>query len=256
MISSVRLAVFWTLALHVYFWIKLLVPILNPRSFDAALWNLDRTIFFGMSPNIFFLNLFSAPALIRLMDWIYANLFFAAVVLSFPFFTTMTSERIRFAYATSGAVLWIGGSWMYLAVPSLGPAFRYPDVWGDVFRLFHESRYWQYRLLQNYFMVVDLRHGVINPKLDIMLGVAAFPSMHVAFQTFVALWVRRFSPRVSLFFFLLLTATFLGSIITGWHYLIDSLAGLAWGGLCYLGAIWVFRLSRRARRTTSADVAT
>ena len=77
---------------------------------------------------------------------------------------------------------------------------------------------------------------MLNPKLDIMLGVAAFPSMHVAFQTFVALWVRRFSPRVSLFFFLLLTATFLGSIVTGWHYLIDSLARAGLGRIVLPGS--------------------
>ena len=80
--DTLRLAVFAGLWMHTYGWIKLMIPLLHPRMFDQQLWNLDRTIFFGYSPNVFLVTIFSAPAVLRTIDWTYANVFFASLTIT------------------------------------------------------------------------------------------------------------------------------------------------------------------------------
>jgi hypothetical protein len=47
----------------------------------------------------------------------------------------------------------------------------------------------------------------------------------------VTLWMR---GRWRLLFGVITLIIFLGSIITGWHYLIDSIAGIILAVICYL----------------------
>lgn len=63
-------------------------------------------------------------------------------------------------------------------------------------------------------------------------GGLAFPSTHVAVAV-VAGWFagRRFFPERSLLFFLWATAVALSTVICGYHYPIDVVAGLATGGV-------------------------
>jgi hypothetical protein len=38
---------------YAYFWLKVSVPLVNPRLFDGKLWQLDRLLHLGLSPSIF-----------------------------------------------------------------------------------------------------------------------------------------------------------------------------------------------------------
>jgi membrane-associated phospholipid phosphatase len=55
----------------------------------------------------------------------------------------------------------------------------------------------------------------------------------VAFEMLVYLWMRRVSKLGSIAFAVCVILIFLGSVITGWHYLIDSIAGMALAVGCY-----------------------
>ena len=70
------------LFIHAYGWIKLAVPLLHARLFDQELWNLDAKLLGGHSPNEFVLTLFSAPAVLRAIDWSYANIFYVSLVIA------------------------------------------------------------------------------------------------------------------------------------------------------------------------------
>src|SRR5207245_4585992 len=127
--DTVRLIVFGILSVQTYGWIKLTIPLLHPRLFDQELWNLDQNIFFAHSPNIFFLDLFSGPLALRFFDWTYANLFIASINIASMFFLSDPERRIRIGFMNSNTLMWIVGAWLYLLVPSLGPAYRFPEVW-------------------------------------------------------------------------------------------------------------------------------
>lgn len=230
--DTVRIALAGVFTVMVYGWIKLLVPVFHTRLFDQQLAVVDRAICGGFSPTFFLLNVFSNPRALWFFDSAYTRIFFVSLPIAFTFFLSHPSRRIRIAFTTGNAVLWISGAWLYLAVPSLGPAFAFPDVWLAHGRDLPITNMFQAKLMHNYQNVLKFRHG-LNPPVTFMFGVAAFPSLHVGFQAFVFLWMRRLWIYGQLVFGLFLLFIFLGSMITGWHYLIDGLAAFVIAGLCY-----------------------
>ncbi|MDQ6800648.1 MAG: phosphatase PAP2 family protein [Acidobacteriota bacterium] len=221
--DSVRIILFSALSVHVYGWIKLSVPLLHPQLFDSELWSIDRSIFLGHSPNIFFLDLFSTS--LRFFDWTYANVFIASLNIASIYFLSERDERLRIGFANSNTLMWLAGAWLYMLIPSLGPAYRFPSVWLPLSAMLTNTQQLQRVLMNNY------QHVLHNQQVNILLGIAAFPSLHVAFGVLVTLWMR---GRWRLLFGLITLIIFLGSVITGWHYLIDSIAGAVLAVVCYL----------------------
>ena len=238
--DCVRIILFSALSVHVYGWIKLSVPLLHPQLFDSELWNADRAIFFGHSPNIFFLNLFSTS--LRFFDWTYANVFIASINVASAYFLSDPDERLRLGFMNSNTLMWISGAWLYMLIPSLGPAYRFPSVWLPLSAMLGNTQQLQRILMTNY------QHVLHNQQVNILLGIAAFPSLHVAFEMLVTLWLR---GRWRLLFAVITLIIFLGSVITGWHYLIDSLAGVLLALICYL----VIAIPQRRKTLTPANAA-
>jgi hypothetical protein len=233
-VDTLRLIVFGALVVVVYGWIKLVVPIYHPRLFDPQLWELDRALLFGIAPTTFVLDLFGARWFLRVIDWSYANIFFVSASIAFAWVLSHPERRIRIAFANGNALLWIGGGWLYLLVPSLGPAFRFPDVWLAQAEGLRLTQGLQAILMRNYQNVIRAAGGnAITEPIRIIFGIGAFPSLHVAFQMYVFLWARRVWRAGQVLFGVFVFVIFLGSMITGWHYLIDSLAGLLMAYLSY-----------------------
>jgi hypothetical protein len=250
--DSLRLLVFATILADSYSWVKLTMPVIHPVLFDRALWDLDRTLFFGYSPNIFFLSLFSPHAVLRVVDWCYANVFLASLTVAFAFFLSAPSRRIRVGFMSGMNILWMTGAWLYMLIPSLGPAYYFPDVWfayGDALK---RTQFLQATLMRNYQNFLRVRAGG-NEAVNILLGIAAFPSMHVGFQTFAFLWFRRLWLSGQVIFGIFVLFIFLGSIITGWHYLIDAYAGLLLAAVAYGVTARIFRIGEweRLRRAVA-----
>lgn len=232
--TSVRLTAATTVALYTYGYPKLLLPFIASGNYDGILWKIDRAIFFGLSPNVFFLNLFSASTLLRTIDWSYANVFFATMAVAFPIVVSLPHSRIRVAYVTGYLLLWMIGIWGYYLLPALGPCYAFPEVWQELRDHLPASRYWQRALLQNYRLVLEAKEtGAFPSGINIAYGIAAFPSLHVAVQFYVALWMRHIYRPFALLWDLFTALIFIGSIVTGWHYMVDSLAGLLLGWICY-----------------------
>lgn len=245
------LMLFVTLVLLMVFYggLKVMVPLLNQRSFDELFWNIDSLLFLGLSPNVLFVNLLDQSPLLRFIDWGYGYLFFFSVLISFPLFLPHTDERLRVSFITANVLLWSAGAWLYLALPSLGPAYRFYEVWDAVRQQFPVSMYWQKHLFDNYQMVLKIPEGTIDPRFSVFKGVGAFPSLHVGFQTLFALYLGTLSRGAGFVAWLLVFVTFLGSVVTGWHYLVDSIAGL-------LLALAIFLLMSRVVLPLRADAPT
>jgi hypothetical protein len=245
--DSARLIVSGALMVHTYFWIKLMMPILHQRMFDAELWEIDRAIFFGMSPTVFFLNLFSDPLPLRFIDWSYARIFFVSMTVAFAFFLSAPSRRLRAAFSTGNGLMWLGGAWLYVSVPSLGPAFRFPEVWLEHSQSLKLTQWMQALLVRNLQRVMALGTPNAGEGPQLMFGIAAFPSLHVAFQTFAFLWMRRLWIYGQIVFGVFALIIVIGSVVTGWHYLIDGVAGALLATVSYLAAVRIYRM-RRWRR--------
>jgi hypothetical protein len=238
LVASAVLVLCAGLTVHAYAYLKLLVPLINPASFDEALWTIDRWLFFGLSPNVFLLTLFSEPALLRAIDWSYGKLYFP-VMLAFPaFFLSLRSNRLRFAIGSGFAGLWLAGAWLYLLLPSLGPCYAFSKLWDASREMLPTSHLAQIYLMDNYTKVLRIPQGMTG--MNAVLGIAAFPSLHVAAQLYIALWVRRLAPSLGFPLLLTVAVLFVGSIVTGWHYMVDSVAGLAmaWGAYRLTALAW------------------
>jgi PAP2 superfamily len=243
--DTVRLLFFGTLMVHVYGWIKLTVPLFHPRLFDQQLWDLDRHLFFGLSPNVFFLDLFSNRHVLAAIDWSYASIFFGSLAIAFGFFLSAPSRRLRIAFITGNSAMWIVGAWLYMAVPSLGPAYGFPDLWFAHSQILGKTQYFQGILLRNYQNVLKIR--TTGASVNVLYGIGAFPSLHVGFQAYVLLWMRKLWTYGEIVFGIFVLVIFLGSMVTGWHYMIDGLAGAALAVASYWGASRAFRIRKWLR---------
>ena len=232
--DTLRMTLFTALWLHAYTWIKLSTPILHPGLFDQQLWDFSRAISFGYSPTIFLVTLFSAPALMRFFDASYATILFPALSIVPSFVFSMPERRVRIAFMNSNTLLWLVGGWLYVAIPSLGPAYRFPEVWLPLAPYLTHTQQVQRLLIANY-RAVQISVRASSEPINIFFGVAAFPSLHVGFQVLAFFWMRQLT-RWGTVFALLALFTFIGSVVTGWHYVIDGVAGglLAWA--CYAAA--------------------
>src|SRR5439155_14589305 len=148
----------------------------------AELWNFDRAMFAGHSPNIFFLSLFSTS--LRFFDWTYAYVFIASIYIATAYFLSAEDSRLRINFMNANTLMWIVGAWLYVLVPSLGPAYRFPSVWLPLSAMLTNTQQLQRLLMTNY------QHVLHNQAVNIFFGVAAFPSLHVAFEFLVWLWMR------------------------------------------------------------------
>ena len=230
--DTLRLVIGGAIVIVAYGWLKLTVPIYHQRLFDPELWELDRLLFLGIAPTTFLLDAFGAPFFLRAIDWAYANIFVVSAFVAFAWVFSHPERRIRVAFANGNAMLWITGAWLYLLIPSLGPALRFPEVWFAHSETLRVTQTLQALLMRNYNNVLRAWNGVaITEPIRIVFGVGAFPSLHVAFQMYVFLWTRRIWRAGQLLFGIFVFVIFLGSLITGWHYLVDSLFGL---GMAYL----------------------
>lgn len=228
---SVRLLLATAVAVHIYVWIKSMLPILNPRLYDAILWELDRRLFFGASPNVLSLYLFRQPGVLQTIDFAYGLIFAGTLLGGMALFFSCRSDRQRIAFATGYSCLWLAGAWLYLILPSLGPCYVFPEVWKPFVQWLPASILTQQALWENRQMVPLIAHGLIPQDFNLQAGIAAFPSLHVGLQAFAALWAARLWRFLRLAAYLSVAVVFVGSIVTGWHYLIDSAVGLilGWG---------------------------
>jgi hypothetical protein len=236
--DTLRIFIGMSLLTETYGWIKLLVPIVHRRLFDRQLFDLDQKLFFGMSPSIFFLQLFSQPAFLHFIDAAYAYFFIGGMVIAFAFFFSIPGRRVRMTFMTSSTVMWLVGAWLYVLIPSLGPAYRFPDIWFAYSADLARTQATQVLLMRNYNAVIRTAAGG-EGKVLLAFGIAAFPSLHVATQTLIAIWMgKAWRPGAAIFaaaaFFV-----FIGSMITGWHYLIDGIAGAALAFGSYAAARWI-----------------
>ena len=211
-----------------YSWLKVFIPHLNRWVTDPLLATLDMKLHLGINPNRFLIELFPYPALLRGVDVYYAGFVFS-MGFGFALLASALDPRERARFAAGFALLWIAASWLYVALPSLGPCYVFPDDYAAVRAHLPLQAETQRLLIEQYRVVTSgMKPGT---SLNAVFGIAAMPSLHVAAQAFLAFAARKRLPRLSLLFGVCSVLTFFGSLITGWHYAVDGYAGflLAWG---------------------------
>lgn len=234
-----------------YTWTKLFLPAFGGMLWDERLAAFDVKFHLGINPNVFALAIFeSGPKwAAKALDLYYAGFVYTMLVGVAWFLADLRRSR-RLAFAFSLALLWSAGLLGYVAMPTLGPAFAVHDLGRQIAAVFPLAAQLQKALAANYTQVLFL---LDNPGKDVLVtpgfGVAAMPSLHVAGHAFLFLWAYLIGSRLRAVLLAMTILTFLGSVATGWHYAVDSWAGLL---LAIVAGLVAQGLLRRAREKAPA----
>jgi hypothetical protein len=220
-----------------YFWVKVSVPLINPRLWDDALWRLDAWLHFGISPTVFVVNLFAGTPLVLVLDFWY-DLWLWSVFYTLAFWTASLDPRFRCRFLLSSVLLWTLGSWLYMAVPALGPVYLTPQSFAAVTNDLPAAGRLQESLWENYQRMLEGRRGRGLNRFRPTHGVASMPSLHVGAHFLFFLWARRRARPLALPFALATALTFAGSVLTGWHYAVDGYAGMLLAWFCFRISCW------------------
>jgi membrane-associated phospholipid phosphatase len=116
---------------------------------------------------------------------------------------------------------WVLGTISYYALPTLGPGFRYVQLYYPELPVTPSGR-----LMAT---LADTRHQVITGTVeDAVQSVAGFASLHCAITLLVALMVQYTIQikwlKIAVWVNFAVTAT--ATLYFGWHYIADDVAGI------------------------------
>ena len=222
-----------SLVYYGHVWLKVIVPFLNPQLLDGSLARLDAAIHFGLNPGPFALGLFPWPFFLRAIDAYYAAFVPLTVAGMAWFLTAPVASRAGPLRGGLRASLARGSLDLRRRSRPSAPATstrrttprRRPDLPLQVATQ---------KLLMNHYRTL-LGAAAQNETIRILpvLGIGAMPSLHVAAHAFLALFARKRSRPLFIFFAAATVLTFYGSLVTGWHYAVDGYAGLLLAVLCW-----------------------
>lgn len=229
-LDLVRMLIWIGLTVYGYAWLKVFVPLMNPRSYDSLLYQIDNFVHFGLNPNRFLIALFPYPWFLQFLDFEY-TMYHRTVIGGLCWFLVASTRSERYRFVGAYSLLWLMGSWLYLAAPSLGPCYTLSGDYVEVKKSMPEIAEFQDLLIRHYFSLRQPKGHEISMAIP-AFGVAAFPSLHIAAQCFLAFWARRRNRLLFVAFVVLAFFTFIASLISGWHYAIDDYAAVAMAYLC------------------------
>lgn len=242
MVMTLRLWLAIIAFTYTYFWLKVCVPLVNHKVWDPFLWRLDTVVHGGFSPSLFLIAITRGTILMRLLDHWY-GLWLPSVSLGIAFFIASPGAKVRRRFVLSCVLIWVLGAWLYVAMPALGPVYAFPYPWQEVLKEMPSAEGGQQLLQENYRKVLAGRTGVLR-QFNPTRGIAAMPSLHVGVHWMLMLWLRRYARPLFLPAVIATVLTFLGSIVTGWHYAVDGYVGIGLGQLSY----WVAMRTERRKR--------
>lgn len=208
---------------------KLLIPILNPFSWDELFMKADKILHFGNHPYVLIDAAIGSPHVIIFLNIVY-NLWFAAV---WGFWAWLGlkdhSSTYRMRFMIAFILVWsVGGSLLAIIFSSAGPCYyglvgNSPDIYeplmsalGDVNKDFP---LWAIATQQNLW-------NSYTGENQVFLGISAMPSMHNGVIDLVAIASFYYNRFLGWCMSIYATLIFIGSVALGWHYAIDGYAGL------------------------------
>jgi hypothetical protein len=230
--------------------IKTMLPHLKLYDWDVRLAAIDRMLHGGMDPGPALANLLGPDVAAAIDRFYFDGWALALVGISFWAALSVKHAHLRRRYFITFCASWIIlGNVAAGIFLSGGPAF-YEGLTGDSTRFseFLAGIDGRAAELRSYLWSL---HSTGN--MDLGTGISAFPSMHVAFATLVALFLSSVSRGLGLAGLAFLVAVQLGSVLLGWHYAIDGYASIAATAvLWWLAGRWPLALAVQGRRSRAA----
>jgi hypothetical protein len=221
--------------LTLYTNLKVRIPFINSTVGDPSFIALDRAMF-GNLPAVIERWFQHSPAVQAYFTKVYMHDYMWMVVLAFIFYVRRDRFSLRWLFA-SVTLVYILGVLITMLYPSYGPCFLEPGRFGT-----------QANLAGFYDLSVKTVHAEGAFRAAAFMGIAAFPSLHVAHMVILVMIAWRTFPLYSLWMVWMTTATTIATIGFGWHYIADALGGLV---LAVLVTELLYRYYRRAPKATA-----
>ncbi|HKX91806.1 MAG TPA: phosphatase PAP2 family protein [Sphingomicrobium sp.] len=229
-------AVLIALQMAVLAWTKIMLPIASPFWADPLLADIDRALF-GSDPWLLAnASLGSAGAMIDQIYVSWAPIKFATTIILLLASESAAKSRAMIAYFLMMALTAIG----QYSMSSAGPIF-YADLgFGPRFE----------QLPVHYWVEVAkayLWHDYLRAGGDIGGGISAMPSLHVAAAVWIALVWNSFDRRIGAVGVVYASIILFGSVLLGWHYFVDGIAGILITLVAWAAAPWLAKPFLRTR---------
>lgn len=219
------------LQMAVLSWTKIMLPIASSFWADPLLANIDHALF-GADPWTLTNAVFGpvAPLIDRLyITW--APFKFATTIILLLCPEGRTKSRAIVAYFLMMSITAIGQYALASAGPifyanlGFGPRFEHLPIqpWVETTRMY-------------------LWHDYLHAGGDIGGGISAMPSLHVAAACWIALVWNAFDRRLGVLGLAYALVILIGSVMLGWHYVVDGLAGIGITGLAWVVAPRIVRV--------------
>jgi hypothetical protein len=192
--------------------LKVHIPNINPRVFDAELWAIDRAVHLGLEParvaSLPLLHLLAAP-----IDYLYIA-WYAVKILFLVHFVFFAPRRQAYWFLTCWVLLWGSGIALAILVPSFGPCYTHPQLYASLPT--PQAHQLQGDLMTGYRAIMSGQ-----TMAETYGGIAAFPSMHVGQAV---LWTLFSIGHRTLFRIMAVYSAIVlfGSFYLGWHYAVDG----------------------------------
>jgi hypothetical protein len=245
-VSGIALIMLFEVFFSLFVSFKKYYPAFVPFYADPALSALDRTLHFGQQPWEWMAPLLSSPAAVYGIDFFYALWFAVKFLFLLWLGFSLKKPEVRATFFLTYFISWILlGTIVALAVSSAGPCYFdvvYKDLanpYGaqmDMLRALHEN----HKLVAVRFQQ-DLWNNYINDRDDIVTGISAFPSMHVAVALMYLLAARVYSRGLAFVFLFYFVVVQIGSVLLGWHYAVDGYFSVGAILLLWAATSWFVR---------------
>lgn len=217
--------------------VKNMLPHIQDFGWDPLLADIDRAMHGGVDPGPLLMRVVPVPLRLA-VDYVYAVVW-GMLLIGVPVWAAISTRHahLRFRFFATFLLSWtLLGSLMAGFFMSAGPVY-FGHVAGDAarFGVFGTNTTGAAPEIQS-FLWAQFTSG------DVALGsgISAFPSMHLAAATTIALYLGAVSPALGLAGAAFVAIIQFGSVLLGWHYAIDgyvsiTAAALFWWACGRLG---------------------
>jgi len=236
------------LQIGVLTWTKTMLPIASSFWADPLLASMDHAIFHA-EPWRVAQSLFgwAEPLIDKVyISWVPVKLVTLILLVALP--ESRAKTQALLSYFILMAMVAIG---QYL-LPSAGPTFYAQIGFGGRFAALPTEPW--VATVKSYLWQDYLRGG---GKLG--TGISAMPSLHVAIALWVALVLRAYLPSFSIIGFAYCVIILIGSVLLGWHYVVDGIAAIgitlvAWQAAIVPERLWAAFCQHRELRSAWSTV--
>src|SRR4051794_2036918 len=200
--------------------IKSFLPFVVETKYDRELHLLDHALLFGHDPAILLHTVLGTGIAAHVLSYVY--LWFLPMVPLVVTAWVVWARNLSYGYwfVTSQCIAWTLGTVSYYALPTLGPGFRYVQLYTDL------PTTPSGKLMGS---LADTRHNVIAGTVEgAVQSVAGFASLHCGITMLVALMVQHTVRitwlRIAVWVNFGITA--IATLYFGWHYIADDVAGV------------------------------